>query len=148
MQHYKAIEERAILDLFVSLYPAFPKGRIKQTESPDFILSLGRKRTIGIELTKLYLHNIEGQASKQQNFKLEPGQIQQIIDRKGNKINLYHKKKTDELWLIIVLGFDENLKSHLISNNNFNHIYQTGFNKVFMLDMKQKNITMLLLEHE
>ena len=49
----KKIEERIILRYFSSVYPEFPKGRIVETESPDFSVALSTRSATGIELTRL-----------------------------------------------------------------------------------------------
>jgi hypothetical protein len=49
-------EEQAILNYFRETYEEFPKGKLLKSESPDFILRVNRKKTIGIELTKLFKH--------------------------------------------------------------------------------------------
>lgn len=46
-------EERLILKYFSSVYPDFPKGKITESESPDFIIAPGPKRKLGLELTRL-----------------------------------------------------------------------------------------------
>lgn len=46
-------EERIILKYFTFFYPDFPKGKITESESPDFFISPGPKRKIGLELTRL-----------------------------------------------------------------------------------------------
>lgn len=49
----KKKQERIILDYFASSITDFPEGRIRASESPDFIISPGPKQQIGIELTRL-----------------------------------------------------------------------------------------------
>lgn len=41
-------------DFFRGICPEFPKGRLVPSESPDFILSLGIRNSVGIEITRLY----------------------------------------------------------------------------------------------
>lgn len=48
-------EELKILRYYQHFAKDFPKGKIKATESPDFILMQGPKRSIGIEFTRLIL---------------------------------------------------------------------------------------------
>jgi hypothetical protein len=53
----KEREERAIIGFFREVYNDFPRGKLVKSESPDFILKLNRKRSIGIELTKLFKYS-------------------------------------------------------------------------------------------
>lgn len=53
MENKQKDEEKCWLDLFIRAYPDFPKGKISQDESPDFIINRGKKRPIGIEITQL-----------------------------------------------------------------------------------------------
>ncbi len=46
--------EILIIDYFRSIYDDFPKGKLKASESPDFLLDFSPKNKIGIELTRLY----------------------------------------------------------------------------------------------
>ena len=50
----KAQWEKAVMRLFRETCPGFPHGRLIKTESPDFILKTSRKRSTGIEITRLY----------------------------------------------------------------------------------------------
>jgi hypothetical protein len=51
----KQMEEEQLLRYFSICYPAFPKAKIENTESPDFILQLNRHHSIGLELTRLFV---------------------------------------------------------------------------------------------
>ncbi len=46
--------EVLLMDYFRKTYAEFPKGRLKPCESPDFILSLNTRSSVGIEITRLY----------------------------------------------------------------------------------------------
>lgn len=46
--------EILIIDYFRSVDKNFPKGKLKTSESPDFLLDTSPKNKIGIELTRLY----------------------------------------------------------------------------------------------
>lgn len=46
--------EVLLMDYFRKTYPEFPKGKLKPYESPDFILSLSTRNSVGIEMTRLY----------------------------------------------------------------------------------------------
>ena len=53
MQLVKKQLEILIINYFRESYADFPKGLIKPSESPDFILTLKTKHQLGIELTRL-----------------------------------------------------------------------------------------------
>ncbi len=46
--------EVLLMDYFRRTYPEFPKGKLMTCESPDFILSLNTRSSVGIEITRLY----------------------------------------------------------------------------------------------
>lgn len=52
--YLKAIDEQAIIGFFREAYEDFPRGKLVKSESPDFELKINRKRSIGIELTRLF----------------------------------------------------------------------------------------------
>jgi hypothetical protein len=53
-QNIKKQLEILIIDYFRSAYSDFPKGKLKASESPDFVLDIAPRIKIGIELTRLY----------------------------------------------------------------------------------------------
>jgi len=52
--HQKKQLERLLIDYFKESYPEFPKGKLTESESPDFVLNSNSRQSIGIELTRLY----------------------------------------------------------------------------------------------
>lgn len=50
----KKEHESQIFQLFKNLIDDFPNGKVVQTESPDFLVRLNRRKVIGIELTELH----------------------------------------------------------------------------------------------
>lgn len=46
--------EVLLMEYFRQTYPEFPKGRLVPSESPDFILRLKNRTSMGIEITRLY----------------------------------------------------------------------------------------------
>jgi hypothetical protein len=54
MQHEKKELETLIIHYFRNSYPEFPKGETIPSESPDFLVKLKNRRTLGIELTRLH----------------------------------------------------------------------------------------------
>ncbi len=56
-QNIKKQLEILIIEYFRSAYSDFPKGKLKASESPDFVLDIAPREKIGIELTRLYFHD-------------------------------------------------------------------------------------------
>lgn len=142
-RHYreqKASERRA-LDELVRLYPHFPKGKIRNSESPDFIVHTGRKRKTGIELTRL---------TRSEELIFSPGDrfhpafslesIQQVISFKESKISLYRKKRVNRLWLVIVVE-DFDLPPTFNIRNHLDHwIPETDFEVVLILHLSLQKV--------
>lgn len=59
---HKKNEEKLLLRHFRELYPGFPKGKINSSESPDFILQLNPKQSIGIELMRMHKDKTDTEA--------------------------------------------------------------------------------------
>lgn len=53
MQPDKKQIEVLLIDYFRNCYSEFPKGKIKPSESPDFLIDMKTKHQLGIELTRL-----------------------------------------------------------------------------------------------
>lgn len=53
MQPIKKQLEILLINYFKECYPDFPKGKTEPSESPDFIVTLKSKNSLGIELTRL-----------------------------------------------------------------------------------------------
>jgi hypothetical protein len=136
----KKIQERSILDHFRNHYPDFPKGKVIPGESPDFILKITSRRSIGIELSSLpsSSYNILNRTDFQE---LVHG-IQQTMIKKEEKIRLYRKTKSLEYWLILHV---DSLQSG--SFNIFNHLERiaqaSSFEKVFLFDLFDGKVFML-----
>lgn len=108
--------ERGVFDRFISLYPFFPKGKIEKSESPDFLLKISRKKTIGIELTSL-----------QEPFVMN--NFLNLLAKKEEKITLYQKKKLFQIWLLVsCTDISATEKKHCQNSN-----LQSGFDKIFVL---------------
>lgn len=129
----KIHKEKLVLELFRRYYNEFPKGRLQKTESPDFILKISTKKSIGIELTELYNHN-----QKESNFSVE--QIEILIAKKEEKIRLYRKKKVSELWLIVTVDAIEQSDLHNLISGIEKHEFNSLFNKVFLFEIFNRKI--------
>jgi hypothetical protein len=91
-QNNRKQEEKSFLTCFSKAYAEFPKGKIKDSESPDFIISLSNKRKLGIELTRLTQPNSENSefnVSQIDSLEKRICKEAQKIFESGNDIPLY-----------------------------------------------------------
>jgi hypothetical protein len=141
MNHHD--EEIMILELFRKSYPDFPKGKLVKSESPDFILKMNPKRTIGIEITRLH----DGSLSKNNPgfpvAELTKKNIETTISHKEEKLTLYQKRNISEFWLIIATDY-----IHLPNSKNIPALIEkwefgTGYQKVFIIDLFNPKIHQL-----
>lgn len=125
-------EEIFILDYFSKHFNDFPKGKVTKSESPDFIIQQTRKRTIGIELTRL-----DPVASSLKE------KIEYTLKNKNEKIGIYQTKKFNDIWLIIYTDFIEDSKSYNIHNKIDSWKFSSKFDKVFLFDLFEKKTFVL-----
>ena len=125
----KQEEEVFILNYFRESSMDFPKGRLIKSESPDFILKVSPKKSIGIELTRLD-NNSDSLKEK----------IEATLQNKSNKLKLYQRNKFSTIWLIIHTDFIEASKSYNIQNKMNNWKFDTEFEKVFLFDLFENRI--------
>jgi hypothetical protein len=119
--------ESAIINLFRKHFPGFPRGSLKPSESPDFILSESPKRKIGIELTSLHLFFSDTELLSYEN-------IAACLEAKNGKLRLYRKKKLNEYWLIIYVEDIPGWYRLNIHNKLIVWDFQTGFTRVFLFN--------------
>jgi len=125
----KQEKEVFILNYFRESFMDFPKGRLIKSESPDFILKVSPKKSIGIELTRLD-NNSDSLKEK----------IEATLQNKSNKHKLYQRNKFSTIWMIIHTDFIEASKSYNIQNKMNNWKFDTEFDKVFLFDLFKKRI--------
>ena len=125
--NYKKKAESAILNLFREHYPDFPKGLLKPSESPDFILGISPKQNIGIELTSLHPHLSKADLLSYEN-------ISACLEAKEIKLPLYRKKKLNEYWLILSVQDFPLQRSYNIHNKLMVWNFKTNFNRVFIFN--------------
>ncbi|NOZ47037.1 MAG: hypothetical protein GXO79_09680 [Chlorobi bacterium] len=136
-QQSKILEEKEVMNLFQKSFPDFPKGKLKKSESPDFILQITPKKSIGIELTKLYNHK-----AIDQNYSLE--QIKWLIHKKEEKIKLYRKKKINIIWLIITIDSENTININRLNCQLEKLFFTSLFQKVFLFETKDNKIIELV----
>lgn len=135
-QNKKKQEEKNFLTYFSHAYPDFPNGKIKNSESPDFIIPVSRKYKVGIELTRL-----TQKSSEEDEFaicQVPPLSKEYLIEKiqtKEEKLPLYQKKKLNELWLILIADTFEQSTSFNIRNQIEAWNIQSRFDKVFLFEV-------------
>jgi hypothetical protein len=133
-------EEILILDLFRKNYPEFPKGKLVKSESPDFIVKLGTKKMIGIEITRLH----DGKLPKNNpGFPLAPLTYENILASlkiKEEKLILYRKKRIEIFWLIITVDYIEGPKDSRLLIPFSSLQVSSSYDKIFLFDLFEKNI--------
>ena len=119
----KVAEEWTVIRYFREQYASFPKGKLVKSESPDFILKLNRKKRIGIELTRLD-HSSKDYAGS--GFEV----LDELLDKKENKLRLYKKRLLNEYWLIISI---EAIDPGQFSTYSIQHA--SAYDKVFLFEL-------------
>lgn len=146
-QYSQMMEELLIMEQFRNEYDEFPKGKLQKSESPDFILKITPKNAIGIELTKLhgptvvkykthYPTKINGYTAPEFNFE----NLQFTIEAKNEKLEYYQEKKLNQLWLLITADLDESPVSYNLGNKLQNWSFVSGFQKVFLYELKNRKV--------
>ena len=137
----KKKDELIILELFRERYPDFPKGIINATESPDFILSMGPKNKVGIELTRLHQHLPGSDPFAYEN-------LAACLEVKDEKIQLYRKKKLQEYWLILAVldpAFRPRFNLH---NKLIKWRFNSAYNRIFLFNVLSGEVFTLKKEDQ
>ncbi|MBE0663831.1 MAG: hypothetical protein IH597_15350 [Bacteroidales bacterium] len=138
-------DEREILQLFRKSWPAFPKGRLIKTESPDFILKTSRKNSIGIEITRIDTptsgkhfnssetnNSLSKSISGAETTQFITGKfLESTIERKEQKLSLYRKQMSDAYWLIITTK-SSNWEGSRLPQSIHEWNFETKFDKLFL----------------
>jgi len=135
----KSDEEYNILIQFRKNYPDFPSGKLIKTESPDFIVKVNTKESVGIELTKWHNPTIK-HTPRNASIPFNKETLDAIIRKKEEKIPLYKKNRISNLWLIIT---SENLHQQAnfhIHNQIEKWICKSDFQHIFIFDMNDKKV--------
>ena len=127
-------EERLIIEYFRKNFPDFPRGKLVQNESPDFIFRQRTKQSIGIELTRL--------AETADNLY---DNISTSITKKNEKLSLYQNYKLSEQWLIIYTDDMTSMYSENYKNIVMTRTFYSGFTRIYLFDLFEKNIYQLLI---
>lgn len=125
--------ETDIIKLFREKFPGFPKGLLKPSESPDFILSITPRRKIGIELTGLHLYFPDTELLSYENIKA-------CLEAKNEKLHLYRKRNLNEYWLIISVNDIHSWNRINIHNKLLIWVFETGFNRIFLFNTSEGKV--------
>lgn len=137
-QSSKKKAERQVLDGFRMAYTDFPKGKIIESESPDFIIKPNRKRTIGIELIQVFPQRIEIEITRKSFVE----NIENAILKKEEKLNLYRKKILENYWLII--SIEQSIPESFNTPKLLAKIKtDTNFDMVFLFDRFKRKAFMI-----
>ncbi len=132
--------ERITLNMFIRLYDEFPNGKIIAGESPDFLLKINTRKTIGIELTELKgqdFLNHTGRLIEPTNLLLN---IRNTISCKERKLYLYRKNSLAQLWLLIHLH-RLTIPANFNIQNKFGRMKTgSGFDRIFLLETGQEKL--------
>ena len=146
-QFSQSLEEIHILEQFRNRYSEFPNGKLVKSESPDFILKKSAKTSVGIELTKLHGPTVfklkthyPRQIKGYQPPELNRENIEFTIHTKNEKLPIYRQKKLSQIWLLITADLDESPVTFNLSNKLENWNFRSGFQKVFLFELKTRKI--------
>jgi hypothetical protein len=146
-QYSQMMEELLIIEQFRNEFKEFPKGKLQKSESPDFILRVSPKNTIGIELTKLhgptvnkfkthYPSKINGYTAPEFNRE----NLEFTINAKNEKRAYYQKKSLNQLWLLITADLEERPVNYNLGNKLQTWSFLSGFQKVFLFELKARKV--------
>lgn len=136
MPRNKIYNEVLIMEYFREKYEHFPKGKLAKIESPDFVLKLSPKQSIGIELTQLFRNS----SDESQRFSWMVSQIENLLFKKEEKLSLYHKKKFKAYWLVITCESIDLTDGTNIQKELHRIAFKTGFDKVFLFTLFEGKI--------
>jgi hypothetical protein len=151
-QFSQTLEEMTIMQQFRNSYAEFPKGKLIKSESPDFIVKKTPKIAIGIELTKLHgptIHKLKthypSKIKVYQAPELNRENIEFTIYAKNEKLQIYQQKRLNSIWLLITADLAESPVSYNYSNKLENWSFISGFEKVFLFELKERKVFELKL---
>ena len=140
-------EEMLIMEYFKNEYKEFPKGKLQKSESPDFILRVSPKNAIGIELTKLYGSTVNKHKTHYPRKivgyhapKFNRENLEYTIGAKNEKLAYYQKKRLNQLWLLITADLDQSPVNYNLGNKLKNWSFVSGFQKVFLFELKTREV--------
>lgn len=140
----KKEHERRIFQLFKNLIDDFPKGKVIQRESPDFLVRLNRRKVIGIELTELHGQEFYDNQGYFTHPELLFQDLGSTISSKEKKIYLYQKIRPVELWLLIHIRSFQNKLNFNYRNKLDNWDFNSSFDRIFLLEENKQKLTKII----
>lgn len=133
-EEHKKLQERIILDHFISTSGLLKGWKVRDSESPDFILASGRHRTLGVELVSIpgWSLKTDDQTAAYQKDLIES--VLSAMSAKEEKLRLYQKKRLDNYWLIIWSDYLENIPDAGAWQQVFG---EQSFRRVFLFSLFQ-----------
>lgn len=131
--------EWVIMNYFQECYQDFPSGKLNKSEAPDFILKVNTRKSIGIELTQL--HNPYNKPTRRENRRMlsrkeiTQSLIQDIINKKEDKLSAYQDQSIQSFWLIIHADVLAGTETYNINSRIIKWKFRTPFEKVFLFDL-------------
>ena len=133
-------EEGIILRSFINHYPDFPKGKVIESESPDFIIQDGPKTKSGIELVQLLTppeHHYSMAGILKPKYAYE--QLMMTILLKEKKRKSYNNPLFQRIWLIIHFDYLDS-ESFNLKNQLDKWHFTNGFDRVFLFDLFKSKV--------
>lgn len=136
---HKAILESETIRLFRQCWPEFPKGKLIRFESPDFVLRVNPKFSIGIELTRIE-PPVDNNPRKLRTREI----IEAAINRKEEKLKLYKRNNLSAYWLVLALNDSINSGNLLLPANFCSFEFEYSFHKVLLFLLKEQRVIDLI----
>ncbi len=128
-------EESIVFRSFKEHYPEFPRGKIIESESPDFIIQNGPKSKIGIELVQVLPppeHHYSMAGILKPKYAYEQLLMTTIL--KENKRKTYNNPLFQRIWLIIHFDYLDS-ESFNLGNQLDKWHFPNGFDRIFLYDL-------------
>ena len=133
-------EELRIIRSFIEEFSDFPAGRLVKSESPDFILKINTRNSLGIEITRLKPPVSLHRKYRSREIELNKEILEQTIAGKEEKLPIYRKQNMNRIWLIITCEGIQSRTDFNLRNKLQNWSFETGFNRVFLFDTVKPEI--------
>ena len=131
MRRDKKLDERNVMRLFIEKLQDFPKGKLIQQESPDFILKVNRKQHINIELTQILLNEF----NPPELLSHLTSKVKNSISKKDQKLRLYNSNKPFQNWLIIYCDSFNSTNSKAVQIHFEKIQIDTGFDQLYLFGL-------------
>ena len=135
--------EQLVVQQFAGLLEDWPKGKLRATESPDFILRVSPRKAIGIELTELKGQDFINHTGRLINPADVMENLRKTVAAKDEKLVLYQRKRLFQIWLLIHVQELKSLVSFNLNNKLDLLEFHSGFDRIFLLETTPGRLTEL-----